>query len=138
MFNAVADALASDARLQGLPVVRNPKGAEHLGAGKQLIAVKWGSDSRLGEHGRSEQRKFRLIVASISRVAVTPDKDADAIHVAALDVVREQLPTLATLPEVSRIRGIAETDVTPDIEGLQIDGASVLSAWEIDYDTRRD
>jgi hypothetical protein len=137
IFNAIAVALAGDARLQGLRVVRNPRNATQMGAGEQLVAIKWGSDSLTEKPGQREKRKFRLIVASISRKAEGADKDADAIHEAAYAIVREILPAIAQLPEVDAIGGIAESDTTSDIDGLEVDGAVVLSSWEINYARRR-
>jgi hypothetical protein len=134
IFDAICTALESDALLQDLPVVRNPRTATQLGAGEQLIVAKWGSDSLMEKPGQRERRKFRLIVGSVSRKATGADKDADAIHQAVGEVVRKALTTLAQLPD--RVARIAEGDTTPDIDGIEVAGAMVLSTWEIDYQRR--
>lgn len=136
IFNAVADALASDVRLQGLRVVRNPRSAQHLAVADQVLIVKWGSDSLSDKPGQREKRKFRLILASVSRKAEGAEQDADAMHQAAGEIVREILPTLAALPGVDAVGSIAEGDTTPDVDGLEVDGAAVLSSWEINYARR--
>lgn len=136
IFNAVATALETDARMQGLRLVRNPRNPSHLAGGEQLLVLKWGSDSLTDKPGQREKRKFRLILVSVSRKADGAEQDADAIHQAAGQVVREILPVLAQLPEVDSVGGIAEGDTAPDVDGLEVDGAAVLSSWEISYARR--
>lgn len=137
IYNAIAHALETDEQLQGLKVARNPRTAQHLASGEQLVLIKWGSDSPVETAGRIERRKFRLIVGAISRSREGADQDADAIHQAAGDVVKRTLPTLHALPGIDRIKAITENDTTPDVDGIEVDGAMVLSSWEIDYQTRR-
>lgn len=137
IYHAIATALESDPQLQGLKVARNPRTAQQLDSGEQLVVIKWGSDAPVQLAGRLERRKFRLIVGSISRKPAGADQDADAIHQAASDVVRRTLPTLSALPGIDQVKNITEGDTTPDVDGLEVVGALVLSSWEIDYQQRR-
>ncbi|MBE2261575.1 MAG: hypothetical protein IAE92_02465 [Burkholderiaceae bacterium] len=128
---AVHQALATAPQLQGLPVVRNPRTAQALRAGEQMVVIKWGTDSLVDKPGQVERRSFRLIVGSISRKPDGADADADAIHQATGQVVRAAFATLAQ--QASRALSLREEDITPDIEGIEVDGALVLSSWAIAY-----
>jgi len=137
IYNEIATALENDGQLQGVKVVRNPRTAQHLGSGEQLVVIKWGSDSPTELNGNNEKRKFRVIVGGISRKREAPDADADALHLAAGDVVKRTLQSLNQLPGISQVKSIHEGDTTPDIDGIEVDGAIVLTTWEIDYKQRR-
>lgn len=133
LFNALAQALETAPDLQGVPVKRNPTSALPLKQGDRIIVVRWNNDTLLESPAGKEKRSFRLLVGSIVNSA-TPDADADALHQAVGEVVRQTIVTFNQLaPKVKPV----EREVTPDLENILIEGALVLSIWEIEYEKPR-
>jgi hypothetical protein len=129
IFNAVAAALESAPELQGVPVKRNPTSAIALKRGDYLVVVRWNADALTEKRGQVERRQFRLMVGSIAATE-TADRDADAMHVVVGEVARR------TLTELAREHGVGnltEREITPDLDNILIEGALVLSAWDVNY-----
>jgi len=129
IFNAVASALERAPELQGVPVKRNPTSAIALKRGDYLVVVRWNADALTEKRGQVERRQFRLMVGSIAATE-TADRDADAMHVVVGEVARR------TLTELARAHGVGnltEREITPDLDNILIEGALVLSAWDVNY-----
>ena len=135
-FDLVARELADDPSLQRLPVVRNPRTAQQLDVGEQVLILRWGGDSLQDWNAGHQRRTFRLSLGCISRKA-NADRDADAIHHAAGKVMQRALAKLGAAIPGCTIKSITEQDTTPDVEGIEIVGAVVLSSWQIEYQLRR-
>jgi hypothetical protein len=131
IFDAVATALETAPELQGVPNRRNPTSAIPLKKGEYTLVTRWNADSLLNRVGIDEQRQFRLLVGSIACTEQS-DRDADAMHQVAGDVLRRLIPTLNALTGVKELN-IREQEVTPDLDNLLVEGALVLSVYEVTY-----
>ncbi len=134
IFNAVATALETAPELQAVPVKRNPTSALTLKKGEFTVVTRWNADSMLKRVGIDEQRQFRLLVGSIASTEQS-DLDADAMHQAVGVVMRRIMPTLNALDGVKELQ-IIEQEVTPDLESILVEGALVLSVYEVTYRQR--
>lgn len=134
IFNAVAAALETAPELQGVPVKRNPTAALSIKRGDHAIVVRWNADSLAERKGMDEQRSFRLLVGSIAST-LQSDADADAMHQVVGDVLRHVMPGLNSLDGVRDVQ-IREEEVTPDLENILIEGALVLSVFNVTYRQR--
>lgn len=129
LFDAVATALEAAPALQGVEVVRNPQQPPRLDPGAYLIVVRWNSDALESKPGQREKRRLRMAVASLANTPAAA-RDADALHQAVVAVVRATMPTLNSVAtEVVP----SESDTSPDLEGILIEGALVVSSWDIAY-----
>lgn len=135
IFNAVSSALETAPELQGVPNKRNPTQAITLKKGDYQLVTRWNADSLLQNVGNDEQRQFRLLVGSIASTDQS-DRDADAMHQVVGTVLRRLIPTLNDLAEVQQLQ-IREQEKTPDLENILIEGALVLSVYEVTYRQRR-
>ena len=131
IFDAVATALERAPELQGTPVKRNPPTAFPIKRGDYAIVVRWDADSLQQRVGNDEKRAFRLVVGSIA-ATLQSDCDADAMHQVVGQVLRGLMPRLNGLCDVREL-AIEEQEVTPDLEGLVVEGALVLSAFQVTY-----
>lgn len=129
IFNAVCAALERAPELQGVPVKRNPTSALAIKRGELLLVVRWNADSLTEKRGQIERRQFRLLVGSIAATEQA-DRDADAMHTVAGEVARRTLTELASQHGVGNL---AEREITPDLDSILIEGALVLSAWDVNY-----
>lgn len=134
IFDAVATALETAPELQGVPVKRNPTSAIALKKGEYTLVMRWNADILLDRVGIDDQRQFRLQVGSIACTDES-DRDADAMHQVAGDVLRGLMPTLNALTGVKELN-IREQEVTPDLENILVEGALVLSVYEVSYRQR--
>lgn len=131
IFNAIASALETEPSLQAVRVERNPSSALRVEMGDYVIVVTWNNDSAAGKKGNREQRRFRLLVGSIANTGAQSGRDADAMHEAVSEVVRQQWPRLSELyPMLVPI----EQEVAPDVESILVEGALVLSSWDVTYE----
>ena len=131
IFNAVATALETAPELQAVPVKRNPTVALTLKKGEYTIVARWNADSLQARVGNDDKRQFRLLVGSIASTDAS-DRDADAMHQVVAQVLRGLMPTLNALTGVKELQ-ITEQEVTPDLDNLLIEGALVLSVFEVNY-----
>jgi hypothetical protein len=131
IFQTVAAALERAPELQGVPVVRNPTAPPSIKRGDHAIIVRWDADSLQQRVGNDEQRSFRLSVGSIAST-VQSDGAADAMHEVVGQVLRGLMPGLNSLCNVKELK-IEEQEVTPDLQGILIEGALVLSVFQVTY-----
>jgi len=131
IFNAVATALETAPELQAVPLKRNPTVALTLKKGEYTLVVRWNADSQQARVGNDDRRQFRLLVGSIASTEAS-DRDADAMHQVVAQVLRGLMPTLNALTGVKELQ-ITEQEVTPDLDNLLIEGALVLSVFEVTY-----
>ena len=131
IYNTVATALETDPALQGVPVERNPTAALRVDPGECRLIVRWNGDTLSATKGQREQRRFRLVVGAVANTGPTSDRDADALHEAAAALVRRLWPTLSGI--AANLRP-TEQDVTPDLKNVLIEGALVLSGWDVEYE----
>jgi hypothetical protein len=131
IFNAVATALETAPELQAVPLKRNPTVALTLKKGEYTLVVRWNADSQQARVGNDDRRQFRLLVGSIASTDAS-DRDADAMHQVVAQVLRGLMPTLNALTGVKELQ-ITEQEVTPDLDNLLIEGALVLSVYEVTY-----
>lgn len=133
IFNAMASALETAPELQGVPVRRNPTSAIALKQGEHMVVVRWNTDTLIDSPGGKEKRQFRLLIGSIAKTAQS-DQDADALHQVVGEVARRAIVALNS--SVHKVRPL-EREITPDLDAILMEGALVLSTWEIDYDKPR-
>lgn len=135
---AVKTALRDAPELFELPIVVNPREPSSPAVGSRVLVIKEQSDALQSQAGTlksgfSEKRIFNFSVACVSRVQGADD-DVDLLHVAATRAVRS---CFATLHGVVQSLEYKENNVTFEVENLDIDGALVLSNWEVSYTRNR-
>jgi hypothetical protein len=133
IFNTMAAALEQSPELQGVPVRRNPTSAIAVKGGDLLVVVRWNADTLVEAPGGKERRQFRLLIGSIANTR-QPDCDADALHQVVGEVARRAIVALNAGGH--KVKPV-EREVTPDLDSLLIEGALVLSVWEIEYEKPR-
>ena len=131
IFDAVSTALETAPELQAVPLKRNPTAALPLKKGDYLLVSRWNADSLIKRIGIDEQRQFRLLVGSIASTEQS-DRDADAMHQVVGKVLRRLIPALNALTGVKELQ-IVEQEISPDLDNLLIEGALVLSTYEVTY-----
>jgi hypothetical protein len=131
IFQTVATALERAPELQGVPVKRNPSAAVSIKRGDYMVIVRWDADTQRERVSTDERRAFRLVVGSVAST-LQSDADADAMHEVVGHVLRGVMPSLNSLCNVKELV-IEEQEVTPDLEGLLIEGALVLSVYQVTY-----
>lgn len=131
IFETVAAALERAPELQGVPVRRNPTAPPSIKRGDYMVIVRWDTDTLQQRVGNDEQRGFRLSVGSIAST-VQSDGAADAMHEVVGQVLRSLMPGLNSLCNVKELK-IEEQEVTPDLQGILIEGALVLSVFQVTY-----
>ena len=135
---AVKTALQDAQALLGLPIVVNPREASSLAMGPQVLVIKEQSDALQSQTGTlksgfTEKRIFNFSVACVSRVEGADD-DVDLLHVAATRAVHACFPELRKVVQSLEYK---ENNVTFEVENLDIDGALVVSNWEVTYTKNR-
>lgn len=135
---AVKTALQDAQALLGLPIVVNPREASSLARGPQVLVIKEQSDALQSQTGTlksgfTEKRIFNFSVACVSRVEGADD-DVDLLHVAARKAVFNCFEPLRVVMQSLEYK---ENNVTFEVENLDIDGALVLSNWEVTYIKKR-
>lgn len=131
IFDAVATALETAPELQAVPVFRDSAQAVPLESGDYRVVLRWDSDRRNSGNAVYESRQFQLSVASIASTAQS-DRDADAMHQVVAEVLRGLMPNLNALTGAKEL-AITEQDVAPNLDGVMVEGAMVLSVFEITY-----
>lgn len=131
---AVKAALQNAPELFELPIVVNPREPSSLNVGKRVLVIKEQSDALQSQTGTlksgfTEKRVFNFSVACVSRVEGADD-DVDFLHVAARKAV---FYCFEPLRKVLQSLEYKENNVTFEVENLDIDGALVLSNWEVSY-----
>lgn len=135
---AVKTALQDAPALFGLPIVVNPREPSSLAVGNQVLVIKEQSDALQSQTGTvksgfTERRIFNFSVACVSRVEGADD-DVDLLHVAATRAVHSCFPELRKVVQSLEYK---ENNVTFEVENLDIDGALVVSNWEVTYTKNR-
>lgn len=133
IFDTLACALEQAPELQGVPVHRNPTSAIALKQGEYVVVVRWNADTLLESPGGKEKRQFRLLIGSIAK-SQQSDQDADALHQVVGEVARRAIVALNVAGNKVLPR---EREITPDLEAILMEGALVLSVWEIEYEKPR-
>jgi hypothetical protein len=138
---AVKTALQNAPELFELPIVVNPREASSLGVGKRVLVIKEQSDALQSQTGTlksgfTEKRVFNFSVACVSRVADVggADDDVDLLHVSARAAVFACFEPLRAVVQSLEYK---ENNVMFEVENLDIDGALVLSNWEVTYTKKR-
>lgn len=135
---AVKTALKDAPELFELPIVVNPREASALGVGQRVLVVKEQSDALQSQTGTlksgfTEKRVFNFSVACVSRVEGADD-DVDLLHGSATRAIHACFPTLRGVVQSLDYK---ENNVTFEVENLDVDGALVLSNWEVSYTKKR-
>ncbi len=135
---AVKTALQDAPNLFGLPIVVNPREPSSLAVGERVLVIKEQSDalqSQIGtlKSGFTEKRVFNFSVGIVSRVEGADD-DADLLHPQVRKAVYSCFPELRKVVQSLEYK---ENNVTFEVENLDIDGALVLSNWEVTYTKNR-
>lgn len=128
---------ALESAIQGLPVVRNPRHPTALAEGTQVLFVKEQSDKLLEAQGGTEKRQLTIAVGVVSREP-DADSDADVLHQRLGKVMRALAVAPGTGIAAMPWRTMAEQDVRFSVEGLDVDGALIVSIWEFTYLRKRD
>lgn len=131
---AVKTALQDAPDLLGLPIVVNPREPSSLAVGSRVLVIKEQSDAlqtQVGTYksGFTETRIFSFGVGIVSRVEGADD-DADLFHPFVRKAVYSCFPELHKVVQSMKYK---ENNVTFEVENLDIDGALVLSNWEVGY-----
>lgn len=135
---AVKTALQNAPALLGLPIVINPREPSSLAVGPRVLVVKEQSDALQSQTGTlksgfTEKRVFNFSVACVSRVEGADD-DVDVLHVAVRKAVFNCFENLRGVVQSLEYK---ENNVTFEVENLDIDGALVVSNWEVSYTKNR-
>ena len=135
---AVKTALQDAPALFGLPIVVNPREPSSLAVGERVLVIKEQSDALQSQTGTpksgfTEKRIFNFSVACVSRVEGADD-DVDLLHVAARKAVFNCFEPLRVMMQSLEYK---ESNVTFEVENLDIDGALVLCNWEVTYIKKR-
>jgi len=134
LFNAIATALEAAPELQGVQVKRNPRHATPLTPGDYALVVFWGRDTLAERKGLDDVRSFDIAVGSMANTPQA-DRDADAMHQVATDVLRRILPALNSVPGVREVN-LREADKGSELEKPLIEGDIVLSTYTVTYRRR--
>lgn len=135
---AVKTALRDAPELFELPIVVNPREPSSLAVGPRVLVIKEQSDALQSQTGTlksgfTEKRIFNFSVACVSRVEGADD-DVDLLHVSATHAIHACFPELRKVVQSLEYK---ENNVTFEVENLDIDGALVLSNWEVSYVKKR-
>ncbi len=135
---AVKTALRDAPDLFQLPIVVNPREPSSLAVGPRVLVIKEQSDALQSQTGTlksgfTEKRIFNFSVACVSRVQGADD-DVDLLHVAVVKAVHACFPALRFVVQSLEYK---ENNVTFEVENLDIDGALVVSNWEVSYTRNR-
>lgn len=134
LVGKVVTAFASEPDLTGLPVVRNPRRPQDLAEGTRVIIVAESSDKQVSKAGNRETRVRSFSVGALSRVEGA-DADADALAELVSSVTHAALVLMQATAEITRM---AEVSVQFHVDDLEVDGAIVVSGWEIQYIRKRE
>lgn len=133
LIGKIIAAISAVPELQQLPLVRNPRRAQDLDKGNRLVIVAEAADKMLSKAGERETRVRTFSVGALSRVDGA-DADADALAEIVSNAVHASISAMRTTSEVTRM---AETNVQFHVDDLEVDGAIVVSGWEIQYIRKR-
>jgi hypothetical protein len=134
LVGKVVAAFASAPDLIGLPVVRNPRRPQDLSVGTRVIIVAESSDKQISKAGNRETRVRSFSVGALSRLEGA-DADADALAELVSNVTHAALVAMAATAEITRM---TEASVQFHVDDLEVDGAIVVSGWEIQYTRKRE
>lgn len=134
LVGKVVAAFASATDLTGLPVVRNPRRPQDLAVGSRVIIVAESSDKQLSKAGNRETRVRSFSVGALSR-GEGADADADGLAELVSSVTHAALASMQATAEITKM---AEVSVQFHVDDLEVDGAIVVSGWEIQYIRKRE
>lgn len=119
---------------QGVGFLDNPAlPIDASAAGGRALLVIHRGDKLLDQPGQQpERRSLRLVLGAVSVTAAAPMADADALHFAARDALKSRAFRLA-LRAVGDITDVREIEVEPELRDMAVQGAVLLSAYQIDY-----
>ncbi len=129
VMQALLAALQASPALSGVPVIRNPRSPKSLAQGAHMVFLKDQRDTLVNKPGQTERRAIQFLLGTVAHTDVA-DSDADALHEAAIGVLRGALPTLT---QACVVTNLSETDTQFEAAGLEIDGALCLSTWTLEY-----
>lgn len=129
LVGKLIEALQAESGLAGLTVVRNPRRPADLAKGERLLIVAERSDTLIQREGLRDRRRRFVTVGALSRKEGA-DADADALAQLASDTVSASLKEMVSVGEVGRM---GEQDIQFHVDDLDVDGAIVVSGWEIEY-----
>lgn len=102
-------------------------------AGPRALFVIHRGDKLIDQPGQQpERRSLRLVLGALSITTQGPMADADTLHFAA----RDKLKSLAfrqALKAVADVTDLREIEVEPELRDMAVQGAVLLSAYQIDY-----
>ncbi|MCS4509137.1 hypothetical protein [Xylophilus ampelinus] len=131
--SALLGAIGADALLSTLPLVRNPRRAQHLDKGDVVLILAEKTDNLQSAAGVAEMRQRTVSLGVLCR-ALGADAQADAVyhhlHLVAYDALR-------ALQTAGNAQKVAETGVQFHVDDIDIDGAIVVGGWAIDYRYKR-
>lgn len=107
-----------------LPI--DPKGKPN----KLLFVVDRG-DKLIEQTGQREKRRVRIVLGALVLAGTAVDAEVDALHFAARAALKAQA-LRATLIEM-RAPMLREVEVEPELKEAAIEGALLMSAFEIEY-----
>lgn len=81
---------------------------------------------------REERRRLRVVVGALAP-AKAGRALADALHFAARDRLKSLAFRQAVLATSVRCEDLREVEIEPELRGLTVEGAMLMSAYEIDY-----
>lgn len=122
-------ALQAAPTLAGVRVVHNPRTPASLGQGAHTVFLKDQTDTLISKAGQVENRSHQFLLGAVARVDAA-DCDADALHEAAVAVLRMALKTLM---QAQRVINLSEVSTQFEAANLEIDGALCLSTWTLQY-----
>lgn len=122
-------ALHTASSLAGVRVVHNPRTPSTLGQGTHTVFLKDQNDTLLDKSGQASKRTHQFVLGALARTEAA-DCEADALHEAAAGILRSAIKALL---QDHRVINLSEVSTQFEAASLEIDGALVLSTWELQY-----
>lgn len=121
-------ALQAAPGLAGVRVVRNPRAPGTLAQSAHTVFLKDQTDTLADKRGQMQSRSHQFLLGAVARTDAA-DCEADALHEAAAEVLRAAIPGILA----ERVVNLSEVSTQFEAASLEIDGALVLSTWELQY-----
>lgn len=133
---AVVAALKAELEADGVAVVDNPTTPAGLDKGSRVVFVEDRDDGLLSKPGQAEGRTFGFIVGVINRTVsgrAGADADMDMVKPIVTTAARDRCKALQIAKTITGFQYPRETLRTYRHERIDVDGALILTRFEIDY-----
>jgi hypothetical protein len=133
---AVVSALTTDMGPSGVAVIDNPTTAAALDKGSRVVFVEDRDDNLISKEGQAEARTFGFVIGVINRTdgaRAGADADMQQAKAVATLAARNACAALLEARSITKFNYPREGQRTYRHERIDIDGALVLTSFEIDY-----